>query len=375
MSGTELDRYAPMAPTPVADALPRWVSVLVPASQIADRIANTEFVPSSLRGKPEAITACIMYGDEIGVGPMQALMSIHVVDGRPYPSSELFRAMILRAGHRLTVHELTGTRARVSGLRAGAPESERTTVEWTTDMARAAGLLGKKNWREYPRAMLLARATGDLARMVFPDVVKGLGMVAEDDAAELGTWAATVDEAPEPAPTPRKAVQRRTRPRNAAPAQDPPAVSERPGEARGAPYVEPPNPPAPTRVDPVDRPLPGMPVDTPLPPVPELDTEGPPEVAPRGKDTIGPAQLRALHTMLGKTMGPVQRADKLAMLGAILGHPVPTSTGITRAEGFRALSFLDAIQTGQATWEVIDGELVVTDLRDPPDEPPSESVG
>jgi hypothetical protein len=118
-----------------------------------------------------------------------------------------------------------------------------------------------------------------------------------------------------------------------------------------------------------------MPVDTELPEVRELHPEGPPEVAPPGKDTIGPAQLRALHTMLGKTMGPVQRADKLAMLGAILGHPVPTSTGITRAEGFRALSFLDAIQTGQATWEVIDGELVVSDLRAPPPDDPPESVG
>jgi hypothetical protein len=373
VTGAELDRYAPMGAVP--EAVPRWVSVLVPASQIADRIANTEFVPKPLRGHPEAITACIMYGDEIGVGPMQALMSIHVVDGRPFPSSELFRAMILRAGHSLTVHELTGQKCRVSGLRAGAPEGDRTYVEWTVDMARAAGLLGKKNWREYPRAMLLARATGDLARMVFPDVVKGLGMPAEDDADELGTWAASVDTEPAPADPPRKAVQRRTRPRSAAPALDPPPVPERPPEGRPAPYVEPPNPPAPTRVEPVDRPLPGMPVDTELPEVRELHPEGPPEVAPPGKDTIGPAQLRALHTMLGKTMGPVQRADKLAMLGAILGHPVPTSTGITRAEGFRALSFLDAIQTGQATWEVIDGELVVSDLRAPPPDDPPESVG
>lgn len=363
----------------------RWASVLVPAAQLAERIAGTEFVPAAMRGKPDVVVAAIMYGDELGIGPMQALASIHVVDGRPQPSAELCRALIVRAGHSFVVHEMTGTRARVSGLRAGQPEAQRTYVEWSLDMARAAGLLGKDNWRKYPRAMLLARATGDLARVAFPDVVKGMGYVAEDSPDGLDSWGPA-----EPEPEPKRArVARRTRPRavDAAPMENAtggpdtvPPAPEPTGDPERPP-VAPPSPPRPRDDGPDyagyhgdDPALPDMPEPEPGPPEPppeanpRPDPRADPEPVPPQSIAQGP--LRAIHTKLGDVLGPTgTREERLAIVGAIVRRPLESTNYLTRQEGYRVLDVLGAIQAGEATWqENDDGVLEILDLRKPPDD-------
>jgi hypothetical protein len=329
-----------LAPIDTSDVA-RWAAILVPASQLSERIADTDFVPKAIRGNPAAVTAVIMYGDEIGVGPMQALTGIHFVEGRPGPSAELMRAMILRAGHTLTVHEMSGTRARVSGLRAGDPESARVVIEWNLDMARAAGLLGKVNWQRYPRAMLLARATGDLSRLVFPDVIKGLGYVAEvaESVDELDSWQAgadPLDERPAIAP-PRVPVQRRTSPR-----------------ATSLPFP----PKRPPLIATEDRPGPDGSVDVPLPdPAPELLEPEPVEDDTRELPPmpIAQAPLTALHAKLYKvTSGGISRDERMALIATMIGHPIASTSDLTREEGYAVLGELDKLDSGEATWSVND---------------------
>lgn len=361
-----------------AGHLTGWGTDLVVAAQIAEKVAGTEFVPTVMRGKPDVVVAAILYGAELGIDPMTSLQSIHVVEGRPAPSAELMRALIFRAGHSLTVHEMTGTRCRVSGLRAGRPESERTPIEWTLDMARAAGLLGRTNWQRYPRAMLLARATSDLARMIFPDVVKGLGYMAEDadQAATLDSWGPpeTLAE-PEPIRPPRKALQRAKRPRRDAPIQDaaelppiaPPLVDPRPAEV---PKVAPPldNSPAqaPAAVPPSE--------DQQLLPDPEPEP-GPPEPPPPGH-LIAAGPLRALQAAMTKQLGTsATREEKHQVLEAILGKPVDSAKNLTRAEGMKALDWLGRISTGEAILNLSpEGQFTVMPTEEPPieEEPPPE---
>jgi len=155
------------------------------AWSLAQRIANTPFVPGALRNRPEAVLACVLYGQELGLGPMQSLAQIHVIDGRPAAAPELMRGMIVRAGHRLDITS-TDEACTITGTRAD--NASTATVTWTMADAQRAGLTGKGAWKTYPSAMLLARATSALARMLFADVIAGLSYTPEEVQSISGSW-------------------------------------------------------------------------------------------------------------------------------------------------------------------------------------------
>jgi hypothetical protein len=325
---------------PSPDGMVRWVGLLGPARQLAEVIAGTEFVPKAMRGKPDVVAAAIMYGDELGIGPMQALQSLSVIEGSPHPSAELMRALVFRDGHSLAVHEMTGMRCRVSGLRKDRPEAERVTVEWTIDMAKAAGLLGKPNWRSYPRAMLLARAMSDLARVLFPDVIKGMSYVADDagSAADLDVWQAGPGEPPPAAEPerPRRVVQRQTPAlaptvgRHVADVPLPETPPDRPGSTTGGRHKDAPEPPS-------------VAPDTPEAPVP-------PE-PPAGGDVplIDGRQLTALHTLLTQILGRATSNEQRRMvLADLVGRPLSSSRDLTREEGDVVRVHLNRVTSGTA---------------------------
>jgi hypothetical protein len=146
--------------------------------KLAQRVNRTPFVPKGMQGQPEAVLACVLYGRELGLGPMQALNSIHVIEGKATASPELMRALVAKAGHRIDVAENTNEVCVLKGKRIDT-EAE-ATVRWSLDDARAANLTGKDNWKKYPRAMLVARATSELCRILFPDVIAGLSYTPEE---------------------------------------------------------------------------------------------------------------------------------------------------------------------------------------------------
>lgn len=150
----------------------------------AQRIANTPFVPTAFRGKPESVFAAILYGEELGLGAMQSLNSIHVIEGKPSMSPELMRGLVARAGHRIDVKESSGDKVTLWGKRADT--GSEATVSWSMKDAQLAGLAGRGAWKTYPRAMLLARATSELCRMLFADVVAGLSYTPEEAASING---------------------------------------------------------------------------------------------------------------------------------------------------------------------------------------------
>ena len=163
-----------------------WIHVVDNVAALASNIANTEFVPKGLRGSAAATAAAILYGREVGLPPMTALTQTHVIEGKPAISAEGMRGLILAAGHGLQVLESNGARCVMRGRRRGEDEWS-VPVEWSLDMARNAGLAGKQVWKSYPRQMLQARCTAELARLIFPDVIHGFRALEEFDESDGAT--------------------------------------------------------------------------------------------------------------------------------------------------------------------------------------------
>lgn len=144
-------------------------------------ISETEFVPKTLRGKPEAILASVLYGRELGMGPMESLRVIDMIDGKPTPSAEWMVSKVFDAGHIIFAEEQTDRACMVTGVRYRDGEDvARMTFTFTFEMAKRANLTGKSNWKNYPEAMLYWRATAQLCRQFFPDVLRGLSHLPEE---------------------------------------------------------------------------------------------------------------------------------------------------------------------------------------------------
>jgi hypothetical protein len=298
----------------VADFTPRrddssWVALMRPAADLAVQIADTEFVPAEFRNRPGAIAACILYGAELGLGPMQSLAKVDVVKGRPAPRAELGRALALAAGHEIWVEEQTNTRVVLKGHRRGS--SHVFTVTWTMDDARKAGIAGNPAYAKYPRQMLLARASAELVRQMCPDVTGGIVMFAEEAAdADIDT---TV-----PALAPVK----------------PPGTSKRSRAAK-------------------------------TPPKPDTATDEP-HPAEEPDDRPTEAQTKMAMAAFAD-VGIVERDDRIAATRALIDRPVDSWNDVTRTEASTVIDGLERVKSGGISWHITDDHvwrIITTDTDD-----------
>ncbi|AYG02399.1 hypothetical protein [Gryllotalpicola protaetiae] len=206
--------------------LERWARDFSLIYGAAQKLVTTSFVPRSFQGRSDEATAAILTGQEIGLKPMAALRAIDIINGTPAIRAIALRALVQARGHEIWTEESTATRAVVAGRRKGIDKVERST--WTMDRARQAELIGKDNWKKQPTAMLLARATSELVRLIASDLVLGLEYTAEE-LMDLG--AATADEP--------KAAPKRTARRAALPARVAADEPELPPEEEPAPVAAP----------------------------------------------------------------------------------------------------------------------------------------
>ena len=153
------------------------------ALTLADRMSKSNLLPTTLRGKAPDVLIILMAGHEMGLSPMQAIRGMQVIEGRPTMSAELMVAQCLRHPaicESFEMVESTPEKATYEAKRKGARPQR---LSFTLKEAQSAGLTNKDNWRKWPAAMLRARASGALARVVFPDLVGGI--YSDDEADEI----------------------------------------------------------------------------------------------------------------------------------------------------------------------------------------------
>lgn len=138
------------------------------------------FVPKAFLGDEGSIAAAIMTGIELGMGPMESMRSIHIIEGRPTMSADLMLARAIRAGIRVTWLRTDTTIARIKLERAGFAPFE---LAYTVDDAKTAGLWGKNTWAKFPAQMLRARAISGAMRAYAPDVL-GSGIYTSEEVTD-----------------------------------------------------------------------------------------------------------------------------------------------------------------------------------------------
>jgi len=155
----------------------------------SDNLACSDILPKQFQKKPANILWAIEYGETLNITTMAAINGIHVIEGKPGASAALIGGLVRRAGHKLRV---TGNNKRATAQIIRADDSD-FTYEVTWELCRNpdgnpnaedAGLLGKAVWKNYPAAMLKARAITQVARDACEEVLFGLHYTPEELGAE-----------------------------------------------------------------------------------------------------------------------------------------------------------------------------------------------
>lgn len=140
---------------------------------------QSKFFPKSIKSEEGAL-AIMLAGRELGLGAMESLRSIYIVDGQTTISSGLMGAMIWQAGHAYNIDESTDAVCQITFTRNNG---QTYTHRFTHEDAVKAKLAHKDNWQKYEKAMLFNRCMSAGGRAFMPDVFRKMYTPEELGAA------------------------------------------------------------------------------------------------------------------------------------------------------------------------------------------------
>lgn len=315
------------------------VATLPEKMEWARALATSNLLPRQYQNNPGNLLFAVEYADALGVSRINAITSIHVIEGKPSASADLIASLVRRAGHKLRVMG-DDTYAEAHLIRADDPEFT-YKARWDMAKARAAGLLGKSVWKSYPGAMLRSRAITEVARMGASDSLFGVIYTPEELGVETdadGEVVHQISRVPQPSQSAADRVRQ--------------AIQSAPG--------------APQTGD-----AEGSPAETSV-------AEGEAGSSPAGNpsassaaDGITAGQLKKMGAAM-REAGLTAREPALAFVAKVIGREVSSRNDLTKDEAGRVI---DALERGAAVKDpaagpdedVVDAELVPDQPSDDPE--------
>ncbi len=194
-----------------------------------------------VRQQSQAIVK-VLLGQELGLKPIQSMMGIHIVEGKPEIGAALMAALVKRSGrydYEVTHHTDAGCEIAFFAIKEGKREAIGSSG-FTMEDAKRAGLAGRQNWQHYPRNMCFARALSNGVKWYCGDAIGGLPIYAEQelsDALAVNGQRPTIDkqtgEVLDPEPEANEYAPRRKEPDSKPPASGATTTATRDGKGPG----------------------------------------------------------------------------------------------------------------------------------------------
>jgi len=138
-----------------------------------------DMVPQALRNNAGGVLAVIMTARELGIGPMTAMRSLHLVKGKVVIDYSLLIGLVRREGYGITWSDCGPESAT---LTLTAPDDSTYSETWDKSRAQRAELWGSSGtWTKYPETMLKARCVSSAVRAFVGNAFAGVYVEGELD--------------------------------------------------------------------------------------------------------------------------------------------------------------------------------------------------
>lgn len=327
--------------------------------QFARALAAASLLPRQYQQNPGNVLIAMELGEALGIPAIQAINSIHVIEGKPSASADLMAALVRKAGHKLRVTVSRNPLHVIATLiRADDPDYP-FEAEWDEEKAKTAGLIGKGNWKTYPDQMMRNRAITEVIRMGASDAMYGVIYSPEELGAEISATGELIVERVEnerPAHRPGMSLREAAGQTAQATQTDDGAGPGRDlaGTAGAEGGSSPSGTPAPSSQD--------IPEAEIVPDEASTDASTPiPHAVQRG--TITDAQIKKLAVAMNAA-GITKRQEALDYVMSVIGRDVASRNELSKDEASQVIDKLDEVirteagVTDTGTGEVLDAEIV-----------------